>query len=153
VSTNEPGGPLTPAPGGVCANGHPMAADAAFCPSCGPLPVPTGPTYGVMPTPGYPYGPGPAYLPSASPTTNGMAIASLVLGILWIYWIGSLLALVFGYIALKQIRRRNEAGRGLALAGVILGWVGAAFLVLVVILVIAASGSGGLNVVARGLIR
>ena len=28
--------------------------------------------------------------------TNGLAIASMVLGILWIYWIGSILALVFG---------------------------------------------------------
>ena len=35
--------------------------------------------------------------------TNGLAIASLVLGILWIWWIGSLLALVFGFIAKRQI--------------------------------------------------
>ena len=30
---------------------------------------------------------------------NGKAIASMVLGILWLYWIGSILALVLGYIA------------------------------------------------------
>src|SRR5688572_14502250 len=35
----------------------------------------------------------------APPATNGLAIASLVLGILWLWWIGSILALVFGYIA------------------------------------------------------
>ena len=41
--------------------------------------------------PGYDY-----YAPTSA-RTNGMAIASMVLGILWIYWIGSVLALVFGY--------------------------------------------------------
>ena len=34
-----------------------------------------------------------------------MAIASMVLGILWIVWIGSILALVFGYVAKSQIDR------------------------------------------------
>jgi hypothetical protein len=28
--------------------------------------------------------------------TNGLAIASMVLGIVWVYWLGSVLALVFG---------------------------------------------------------
>ena len=62
-----------------------------------------------------------------------MAITSMVLGILWIYWIGSILALVFGYVALNQIKTRNENGRGMAIAGVVLGWVGAGILVLVII--------------------
>ena len=39
-----------------------------------------------------------------------MAIASLVLGILWIYGLGAILALVFGYMAKKQIRERGESG-------------------------------------------
>lgn len=56
--------------------------------------------------------------------TNGLAVASLVLGILWIYWIGSILALVFGYVARKQIRERQESGDGMAIAGIVLGWVG-----------------------------
>jgi hypothetical protein len=75
---------------------------------------------------------------------NGMAIASMVLGILWIYWIGSILALIFGYVALKQIRARNENGRGFAVTGVVLGWVGAGtgILVLIIALVAASSGSG-----------
>jgi len=37
-------------------------------------------------------------------TTSGLAIASMVLGILWIYWIGSIVALVLGYLALREIR-------------------------------------------------
>jgi hypothetical protein len=92
--------------------------------------------------PGQWYGPPPGYpqYPFAPPQrTNGMAIASLVLGILWIYWIGSILALVFGYIARNQIRQRGEAGGGLALAGIILGWVGIGLLALALGLAVASS--------------
>jgi hypothetical protein len=70
-----------------------------------------------------------------------MAIASMVLGILWLYWVGSILALIFGYIALSQIRQRNEGGRGMAIAGVVLGWIGAGTLVLVIMLAITAASS------------
>lgn len=68
--------------------------------------------------------------------TNGMAIASLVLGILWLYWIGSALALIFGYMGRKQIDESGgaEAGRGLAVAGIVLGWVGVGFLALLLLL-------------------
>lgn len=63
---------------------------------------------------------------AARQTTNGMAIASLVLGILWLYWIGSILALVFGYVAKRQIddSRGLQGGRGMAVAGIVLGWIG-----------------------------
>ncbi len=98
-------------------------------PSWGPPPPPGGPP----PPPGGPYPP-PYYAPSRP--TNGMAIASMVLGIVWIYWIGSVLALVFGYIAKRQIAERNEAGGGMATAGIVLGWVGIGALVLVVVIAI-----------------
>lgn len=67
-------------------------------------------------------------------TTSGLAIASLVLGILWIYWIGSIVALVLGYLALREIRQNPEVieGRGMATAGIILGWVAMATLVLAI---------------------
>jgi hypothetical protein len=42
-------------------------------------------------------------------TTSGFAVASLVLGIVWAFWIGSILALIFGYIALRQIKRPRSA--------------------------------------------
>jgi hypothetical protein len=67
--------------------------------------------------------------------TNGLAIASMILGILWIYWIGSILALIFGYVARSQIRTRHEGGDGMAVAGIVLGWVGVGFLVLTFLLV------------------
>jgi Domain of unknown function (DUF4190) len=68
-----------------------------------------------------------------------MAVASMILGILWIYWIGSILALVFGYIARNQIRERGEGGSGMAVAGIVLGWVGVGILGLVLLGAIAAS--------------
>jgi hypothetical protein len=152
-----------------------MQADDSFCQSCGeprrvdapeavappapyqapyqaPFQHPNAVVYGP-PAGSYGAVPGYAPFPVQSQTYNGMAIASMVLGILWIYWIGSVLALIFGYVALKQIRERHEAGRGMALAGVILGWVGAAILVLVVIVGIAASSSNGFNVISGSFLR
>ena len=81
------------------------------------------------------------------PRTNGLAVASLVLGIVWLWWIGSILALVFGYPARAQIRRSHgqQSGEGLAIAGIVLGWVGVASLVvLAVTLTSTRSQLGGL---------
>lgn len=69
-------------------------------------------------------------------TTNGFAIASLVLGILFVGGLGSVLALVFGYVAKNQIDQSGgfEGGRGMAIAGIVLGWVGIAGIVLMIVL-------------------
>lgn len=74
-------------------------------------------------------------------TTSGMAIASLVMGILWIYWLGSILALVLGYVARREIKRDPEhiEGQGLALAGIILGWIGIGTLTLTLIIIAFAA--------------
>lgn len=83
-----------------------------------------------------PYGP-----PIVQATTNGLAIASMVLGILWLYWIGSILALVFGYVAKGQIDRSagRQGGRGMAIAGIVLGWIGVAVLAIVIVLAVVVS--------------
>jgi len=57
-----------------------------------------------------------------------MAVASFVLGLLGtsiLYFMGSILAIVFGHIALKQIQESDEklGGRGLAISGLILGYL------------------------------
>ena len=59
------------------------------------------------------------------PTTNGLAIASLVLSILTLFGIGSILGIIFGFVSRGQIRRSNGAqkGAGLALAGIIVSFV------------------------------
>lgn len=96
---------------------------------------PQQPGYGVPPAwPGaYPPHGQPAYVVQRS--TNGFAVASMVLGILWIYWIGSVLALVFGLVARQQIKQRGEAGDGMAIAGIVLGSIGLALLVVPVLVV------------------
>jgi hypothetical protein len=99
-------------------------------PPYGQQPYGGPPQYGAP----QPYGYGAPYGFGQSMRTNGMAIASLVLGVLWIYWIGSILALVFGYIAKNQIKQRGEQGKGMATAGIVLGWIGIAVLVLVIVL-------------------
>jgi Domain of unknown function (DUF4190) len=70
-------------------------------------------------------------------STNGLAIASLVLGIVWLYGIGSILALVFGYSARGQIDQSGgrQGGRGLATAGIVLGWVGIGLLIFFILMV------------------
>jgi hypothetical protein len=78
-------------------------------------------------------------VPPKQPPANGFAVASLVFGILWLYWIGSVLALVFGYIAQRQIKESNgaEGGEGLARAGMILGWIGIGAIVFIILTIIA----------------
>jgi len=56
--------------------------------------------------------------PAVAVRTNGLAIASLILSILGFSIVGAIL----GHVALSQIKRTNEAGSGLAIAGIILGW-------------------------------
>jgi hypothetical protein len=57
--------------------------------------------------------------------TNGLAIASLITGLTGFITCGltSILAVVFGHVALGQIRRDGTDGHGMALAGVVLGWI------------------------------
>jgi hypothetical protein len=60
------------------------------------------------------------------PATNGLAVVSLVLAILWMGALGSLIAVVLGHLALRQIARSggNQGGRGVAYVGLTLGYLG-----------------------------
>jgi hypothetical protein len=74
----------------------------------------------------------PAVMPATG--TNGLAIASMVLGIVGVVlcclWIPSILAVVFGVIAINQIKANpTQAGRGMAVAGLVLGMVGVVLVV------------------------
>jgi hypothetical protein len=102
---------------------------------------PPPPNSGYPPAPPQGYPPQPYYQQVIVQTkNNGLAIASLVLGICWVYWIGSVLAVIFGHVALSQINKSNgtQSGRGLAIAGLTLGWIGVAILL---IILLAAAGS------------
>ena len=80
------------------------------------------------------------YAPRQS--TNGLAVASMVLGILWIFGLGAILALIFGIISRNQIDRSGgtQGGRGMAIAGIVLGIIGIAGLILwIVVFAVAAN--------------
>ena len=92
--------------------------------------------------PGFHYGPPPGIYMQVR--TNGLAIASMVLGILWLYWVGSILALIFGYVAKSQIDKSQglQNGRGMAITGIVLGWVWMGLLLAITFIsVIASLGS------------
>ncbi len=80
-------------------------------------------------------------IPATDPAlrTNGLAVASLVLGVVWVYGFTSILAVIFGHVALSQIKKTDGAqpGKGLAIAGLVLGYVGIVGAVALVALLIA----------------
>lgn len=85
--------------------------------------------YGA-PAPQQPYG----YAPTAYPAqqqTNTMAIVALV-GSFFIPLVG----IICGHISLNQIKKSGEQGRGLAMAGLIIGYVYTALIVVFVIIYI-----------------
>lgn len=90
----------------------------------------------------------PAAVPAVGRSTNGFAIAAMVLGILWVYWIGSIVALVFGYIARRQIRDSmgRQGGDGMAVAGIVLGWIGVAILAIVILVAIVAASDSDASI-------
>ena len=118
------------------------------CPSCGVGPDgPQNQSQSVSPSPPPAYQQ-PAYQQPAyqqpvyqqpmyqsAPRTNGFAIASLVCSLICINFLG----IIFGHVALSQIKRTNEGGQGLAVAGLIIGYLSLG----VAILLIIASGSSG----------
>lgn len=70
---------------------------------------------------------------------SGFAITSFVLGIISFFigwlpifgWIIIALAIIFGFISLSRIKKNNLKGKGLAITGIILGFVSLVFIILV----------------------
>ena len=102
-------------------------------------PPESAPTLTAPPPPGFPA----AGYPRPG-STNGFAIVSMVLGILWLYTVGSILALVFGYKARKEIDQSGGAqqGRGMATAGIVLGWIGVIGTALLVLSIVVLAALG-----------
>jgi hypothetical protein len=89
---------------------------------------PQQPAYAQPGAPAAPvHAPRPA-LPTALAQTNAFALVSIILA-----FVQPIAAVVFGHIALSQIKRNGDAGRGMALTGLIIGYVYVAFIVLFVI--------------------
>lgn len=106
--------------------------------------------------PQQPYGQAPGYpMPPAAPYgaypqapmvtgTNGLAIGSLVTSCFgFLYGLSAIVGIILGIIALNQIKQTGQQGRGLAIAGIVVGgaWV-ALFLILVVGLVVVGINGG-----------
>ncbi len=68
----------------------------------------------------------PVFVQRRPTKVNLFAVASLLCGFFWFFWLGSLAAIPLGVVALKQIRDSDgtELGRGMALMGIALGFVG-----------------------------
>lgn len=100
-----------------------------FCGHCGAPLGPGAPPAGARPGPGMP--------PPAGPPTHGLAIVSLVCGILGLICIlpviGGIIGLICGIIALGKIKAGNGewGGNGLAIGGIITSSIGLLFSVLI----------------------
>jgi hypothetical protein len=101
--------------------------DGGFCRKCGAPLVPSPAT--------------PVDLTVATRQTSGLAVASLVLGILgFMTGFTSVLAIIFGGIALSQMSKDTRLeGKGMAIAGLVLGIVVLVFGLLIAALVAIAS--------------
>lgn len=93
---------------------------------------PAPPAYGQATAPAYAP---PGYTPyPAAPKTNVLAIVSLVsslVGLFILPLIGSVAAVITGHMSLRQLKTSGEGGRGMALAGTIIGWVGVGLILLI----------------------
>jgi hypothetical protein len=75
------------------------------------------PPYQQQPMPGYP--------PPAAPRGNGAAVASLICGILGcVPVITSLAAIILGFVGISKSRQPGRGGKGMAIAGIVLGLIG-----------------------------
>jgi Domain of unknown function (DUF4190) len=78
----------------------------------------------------------------ARPQTSGMAIASLVLGIVGLVVfpiVASIAAIIVGHSARRAMRSDpNLTGDGYATAGIVLGWIALALAVLGIVLILLA---------------
>ncbi|MFI5778645.1 DUF4190 domain-containing protein [Nocardia sp. NPDC051570] len=98
------------------------------------------PTYGYPMAPGYqPYG-----YPQQQRGTNGMAIGSLIAAVVGFFTcgLGFVVGLIMGPIALSQIKRTGQEGRGLALAGIWVSGVAIVLAVLWFVFLFAYDGTG-----------
>lgn len=138
----------TSAPGGAYAQpggSYPPAAGSSYPQPGGSYPPAGGASY-PQPGAGYPaggYAQAPyasgQYQPPASSRTDGVSIAALITGILGT----GVVAIVLGVLGLRRTKRNGTQGRGLAIAGLVLGGLGVLAWVVGGIAVVAAINAHG----------
>ncbi|SDS19125.1 protein of unknown function [Microterricola viridarii] len=160
VPPNEPTPPVNPEFTAPEAPAAPVTPPAPPAPAYGAPQAAPAPAYGTPPAPPAPpaYGtPAPAYgapaygapanygQPGQAPKTNTFAIVSLVASVVGFFTgITFLVGIIFGHISLSQIKKTGENGRGMAIAGLVIGYIGLVigiilFIVFAVLLGIVAS--------------
>jgi len=104
-----------------------IAGDLQFCPKCGANLRAAAPATGYSPV---------GAVPAAPNQTSGKAIASLVLGILVFLPFSSIAAVILGHLSLSEIRKSagRLGGHGMAVAGLILGYLGIAAIPFILII-------------------
>ncbi|EPH39871.1 DUF1707 and DUF4190 domain-containing protein [Streptomyces aurantiacus] len=83
----------------------------------------------------------PTFMPVAPPT-NSKAGVALACGIGTFFTLGltAVPAVIVGHMARAEIRETREGGDGMAVAGLVLGWLSIAGWALLLLLIVAASG-------------
>jgi type IV pilus assembly protein PilA len=113
--------------------GNPLVPTDHFCAVCGRAVVAFAPTSTPTPMNEIP-------LSAAMPTpTSGKAIASLICGVFFFMLPASIAAVVLGHLSLSEIKKSagRIQGQGLATAGLVLGYLGLAFIPLLIMAAIA----------------
>ena len=125
---------------------------APTAPAAYPPPAPPAPPAYSAPAAPPAYGAAPAYAAyPQGPKTNTLASVSLVsslVGVFVIPIIGQIVGIITGHMSLSQIKQTGEGGRGLGLAGVIIGWVSLGLWILGIIafvLFFVAVGTAGMT--------
>jgi type IV pilus assembly protein PilA len=114
--------------------GTTLADGVRFCAQCGEeFPPPSASSSALA-------GQAPVTAPIVAPTMSSKAIASLVLGLFSFIILAAIPAIVFGHIALSEIKKSagRLQGRGMAIAGLVLGYLGIAVLPFTLIIVAIA---------------
>jgi uncharacterized membrane protein len=85
------------------------------------------------------------FLPRPLPRTNGKAVGSALCGVLCLPTFGltGVPAVVLGHAARAEIRRTGEGGDGLALTGLVFGWLSTAVWAVVLALLFAVALATG----------
>lgn len=116
-----------------------ITAVAAFCPSCGQKASTKPATGTAQPTAFASSNISPSPAMPADSKTSGLAITSLILGLFFFLLPAAILAIVLGHISRSQIResRGRLKGAGLALAGLVLGYIGSSMIPFLIVAAIA----------------
>lgn len=117
--------------------GQPSPGDSQFCPACGKSLGIAAPAAQQPATPPPPPVGAPDLPP---PQTSGKAIASLILGCFAFFFPAAIAAIILGHVSRSNIRKSagRLKGEGMAMVGLVFGYIGAAMIPFVLIIAATA---------------